>query len=143
MLNDIISNLVSEKRPLVLGSILKTTGSSPQVQGAAAIFSATGIVSGTLGGGVLEFEASKRAERLAAEGGALLFTYELNSDITSEGGAICGGKVLLLLDGDCLKYNALFREIGSSLLHQIPGVLVTQISSIRGIRQGFKELDYP
>lgn len=127
-----LSGIPAPVRPCVLGSILRTTGSSPQVPGASALFSPSGIIAGTLGGGVLEFEAENRSKVIAGTGEAILFSYELNADISEDKGAICGGKVLLLLDGGCNKDSAIFSETEGSLINSVPGLLVSVISKRGG-----------
>ena len=129
-----LAGIAAPDEPCVLGSILRTTGSSPQVPGASALFSRSGLIAGTLGGGVLEYEAVNRSKEIAGTGEALLFTYELNADIKADKGAICGGKVLLLLDGGCNNDSALFSEIERSLGNSIPGLLVTLISKKDGVK---------
>ena len=59
-MKNIYINLLSElgkNIPLALAIIIETKGSTPQVQGASAIFSLEGLIKGTLGGGILEADA--------------------------------------------------------------------------------------
>lgn len=116
-----------EQTPGVYGLILEKHGSAPQVPGASAIFTADGIIAGTLGGGVLEFEASRRADKILGSSTSLLFSYEFNADISNSDGAICGGRVLVLLDSGYRKDSKIFGNIEASLKKGISGVLVTRI----------------
>ncbi len=146
MLNKLIKHLTAGDDPqgsYVLGSILKTSGSSPQVPGAAAIFSGKEIVAGTLGGGVLEFESQAKAAKMSENDSATLFTYELNSDIAKADGAICGGKVLVLLDPGCSGDSELFATIGRSLSAGQWGVLVSSISGISNEKVVVERKWYP
>ncbi len=64
IVKNIYSNLVTEpekNKPVALATLLDTRGSVPQVRGASAIFSEVGLIAGTLGGGVLEADASHKA----------------------------------------------------------------------------------
>jgi len=129
-LNRILKHLSSgkgEQTPGVYGLILEKQGSAPQVPGASAIFTADGVSAGTLGGGVLEFEASRRAGKILGSSTSLLFTYEFNANISDSEGAICGGRVCVLLDAGYYMDSVIFGDIQASLNKGIPGILVTRI----------------
>ena len=53
--------LLREGKPFALGTVVHTSGSTPQKAGARAIFLPDGRVLGTLGGGCMEAEARRRA----------------------------------------------------------------------------------
>lgn len=116
----------------VYGLILQKQGSAPQVPGASAIFTADGVSTGTLGGGVLEFEASRRASEILGSPTALIFSYEFNANISDSEGAICGGRVSILLDAGYRRDSRIFSDIETSLEKGIPGVLVTRIEQGKG-----------
>ena len=82
---------LDEDRPLALATILGTKGSVPQVPGASAVFSARGLLAGTLGGGILEGDATRRATDVMKERSSEIYKFDLNAELTSEEGAICGG----------------------------------------------------
>ncbi len=127
-----LSSGTGEQIPGVYGLILETYGSAPQVPGASAIFTADGIIAGTLGGGVLEFEASRRAGKMLGSSTSLLFTYELNANISDSEGAICGGRVRVLLDAGYFRDSGIFGDIEASLKKGGSGVLVTRIEQGTG-----------
>jgi xanthine dehydrogenase accessory factor len=127
-----ISSGGGEQTPRVYGLILEKQGSAPQVTGASAIFSADGVSTGTLGGGVLEFEASRRASEILGSSKALIFSYEFNANISDSEGAICGGVVRILLDAGYKRDSRVFGNIETSLEKGIPGVLVTRIEQGKG-----------
>ncbi|HUS86715.1 MAG TPA: XdhC family protein [Bacteroidales bacterium] len=117
---------------LVLGVIIETMGSAPQVPGASAIFSADGIEMGTLGGGLLEFEARRKAKCIIGSETSSLFTYHLNADISESKGAICGGQARILLDTTWHKDLSVFSEMERSFVRNKAGVLVTYIAGVKG-----------
>ena len=129
-MKNIYINLLSElgkNIPLALGTIIETKGSTPQVQGASAIFTLEGLIKGTLGGGILEADAQKNALNAIQKKLSHLYEFDLHADISSEEGAICGGKAVILID-TCLEKNMnIFSEIDKSLGRHQPGVLVTFI----------------
>src|SRR5256886_8092036 len=60
---DFLPGALAEGQPFALGIISGIKGSSPQKQGAKALFFADGRIKGTLGGGCLEAEIQDRARR--------------------------------------------------------------------------------
>ncbi len=115
-------------RQLVLATILGTKGSAPQVPGASALFSSGELLSGTLGGGILEHDASERAAGLLKEGFSMIYEFGLNADITEEDGAICGGTAIIMLDANPGKNTEAFRSLAESIGKERPGILATIVS---------------
>ena len=50
-----------DKSPLVLATVTRTHGSTPQKPGSSALFNKKGLISGTVGGGIVEGEVQKIA----------------------------------------------------------------------------------
>lgn len=129
-MKNIYINLLSKlgkNIPLALATIIETKGSTPQVQGASAIFSLEGLIKGTLGGGILEADALKKALNAIQKKVSQLYEFDLHADISSDEGAICGGKAVILID-TCLEKNMnIFSDIEKSLGRYQPGVLATFI----------------
>ena len=79
--------------PVALGIIARAKGSSPQKNGAKAVFYADGRIQGTLGGGCLEAEIQQRAIQALRHGEPATFDLLLDHDFGWDDGLICGGKV--------------------------------------------------
>jgi|GEM_PF-76375 xanthine dehydrogenase accessory factor len=122
-----LSEQLKEKNPVALATIVCTRGSTPQVQGASAIFSFDGLVAGTLGGGILEADAQLRAAGALQDQESCLYDFELESDITSQEGAICGGSVTVLVDTCRENTCRIMEEYEQSARGQQPGVMLTFI----------------
>ena len=120
-------DLLKKRKPLALATIIETKGSTPQVPGASALFSAEGLLEGTLGGGLLEAEAQKKAFNLIKEKTSLLWECHLEEDISREDGALCGGKAKILIDASPEKHLGSFQKLNQSLFQRQPGVLATFI----------------
>jgi xanthine dehydrogenase accessory factor len=88
---------IKGKKPAALATILETEGSAPQVPGASALFSPRGLVAGTLGGGILEGDAQKKAIRALKDKAPLVYSFKLEAAISEEGAA-CGGRATILID---------------------------------------------
>ncbi len=121
---------LKEQKPLVLATIVETKGSTPQVPGAAAFFSSEGLLEGTLGGGLLEADAQRKALKTVKRKTSLIAEFSLKADISSEEEAICGGEVRILIDACPEEHADVFNELSQSLLKRMPGVLATFITRI-------------
>jgi xanthine dehydrogenase accessory factor len=84
---------IEQDEPVALALISSIKGSSPQKQGAKAIFFADGRMEGTLGGGCLEAEVRERARLALLTQKPATFDLVLDHDFGWDDGLICGGKV--------------------------------------------------
>jgi len=84
---------------MVVATVIKTSGSTPQKPGAKLIVRADGSGVGTLGGGCVEGDIWFAASQLLKSGGsAEMRDYELNEDLAAQDGLVCGGTMYFLLD---------------------------------------------
>mgnify|MGYP001033115848 CR=1 FL=1 len=125
-----VGRWLEQREPIALATIVETRGSAPQVAGASALFSRKGLVGGTLGGGLVEVDAQKRAYRCLRQGRSLYYQFELKGgDLTAEE-AICGGSVSILIDASPLNHLRTFKLLKKSLLSRQAGVLVSKIIEV-------------
>ncbi|MFC2160942.1 XdhC family protein [Acidobacteriota bacterium] len=110
---------------LALATIVETQGSSPQIPGASAVFSSSGLMMGTLGGGILEGHSQQKAIKALKSKSSLLAEFDLTSDSLLEEEAICGGQVKVLIDAIPEKNLEIFQNLSNANKKRIPGVLVT------------------
>ncbi len=122
-----VAEQLATNQKVCLGTILQARGSTPQVPGASAIFTADGLQTGTLGGGILEGDAAKKALESLTTQTSRLYRFELEADIDSPEGAICGGEVLVLLDAVPEKNRWAFEELQQSLRKRQAGLFTTRI----------------
>jgi xanthine dehydrogenase accessory factor len=131
---NIYSKLVREpekNKPVVLAALLDTRGSVPQVRGATALFSEAGLIAGTLGGGVLEADAGKRAIEIIKNCSSDLYEFDLNAGISSKEEAICGGSATILIDACLEDSRNVFRAMQKTIQRGRSGVLLTSITRKR------------
>ena len=84
---------------MVVATVVRTSGSTPQKPGAKLLVRADGSGVGTLGGGCVEGDIWFAASQLLKRGGpAEMRDYELNEDLAAEDGLVCGGTMYFLLD---------------------------------------------
>lgn len=86
-----MAGLERERRRFALATVVRTSGSTPQVVGAKLLVDELGRLSGTLGGGCVEADACAEAGRVLREGGSSLREYELTEDLAWDTGLVCGG----------------------------------------------------
>ena len=108
---DHLLHALADGEPFALGVISGIKGSSPQKQGAKALFFADGRIVGTLGGGCLEAEIQDRARRALRTGEPTTFVLVLDHDFGWDDGLICGGKVTGLILPRAAGSAALWREL--------------------------------
>jgi len=102
---------LAEGEPFALGIICGIKGSSPQKQGAKALFFADGRIIGTLGGGCLEAEIQDRARRTLLTRQPATFDLVLDHDFGWDDGLICGGKVQGVILPRAAEAGAIWREV--------------------------------
>lgn len=92
----LVQKLLDCSQSFVTVTLVDIRGSAPQIVGAKAVVTRSGIEGGTVGGGKIEAAAIDFAQRLLAEGRqhAELVTWNLQTDI----GMTCGGEVKLFFD---------------------------------------------
>lgn len=132
---------------LILGTLLETQGSVPQVPGATALFKNHDILVGTLGGGVLEAQAQALAPLALQSGKSLFKTVRFNAAVTDSSGAICGGTATFLLDARPHQSTPVFQAMHRSLEDQKSGILITTIQPLDNdncdIERCWLETDHP
>lgn len=89
------AQLADEATPLVVVTLVETTGSTPADAGAKMLVTAAGLDSGTVGGGRVEAKAIQHAQGLLSGGsGCESVDWSLKADI----GMTCGGRVRLFFE---------------------------------------------
>ena len=74
----------------MLAATVEAKGSSPRSAGAYMLVTARGRVYGTIGGGNLEYQATRRAQALLERTENALEAYDLSNDTAAGLGMICG-----------------------------------------------------
>ncbi len=119
---------IEKKHSIGLSIILATRGSTPQVPGASVLFSAQGLVQGTLGGGQMEADVIKRGRECLSEKNIVIEEFSLEGKNIEAEEAPCGGRALILIDGRPEKHRPVFSGMKASLKQREPGVLVSRIT---------------
>lgn len=90
---------LDDQNPMVVATVVRTSGSTPQKSGAKLLVRDDGSGVGTLGGGCVEGDIWFAAQELLKRGGdAELRDYHLNEDLAAQDGLVCGGTMYFLID---------------------------------------------
>ena len=88
--------LVNQNQDSVLVTVIESTGSTPREKGARMIVTKKGRISGTIGGGTIEYLAQKQGQICLQEKRSCTKDYNLSPNEVADLGMICGGKVKIL-----------------------------------------------
>lgn len=90
---------LKQGEPVVLATVVRTSGSTPQKPGAKLLVRQDGSAVGTLGGGCVEGDIWFAARSLLKSGGdAEVRDYILNEDLAAQDGLVCGGTMYFMID---------------------------------------------
>jgi len=107
--------------------VLKAEGSTPRKAGVRAIIEQTGKIHGTLGGGLVEAEAQRRAVEACRSKQPVVFDMELyGADRTAEV-PICGGSMRILVDPAAAKDRESYAGMAEAVRNRQRGVMLTTV----------------
>jgi xanthine dehydrogenase accessory factor len=122
-----IVDLLEAKKTLALATVVEAEGSAPQKAGVSALFSEKRPILGTIGGGLVEARIQAQARPAIKKGRSTISEMMLEDEIYESDGAICGGRVVILLDGRPGRDRETFKSLKNSLSRRRPGILATLI----------------
>ncbi len=88
-----IRDALAKGESLVLCSIIASSGSTPRGKGAKLALFENGSTLGTVGGGAVEYESIRLAQKALEERAAFTHSFNLTKNQTADIGMICGGQV--------------------------------------------------
>jgi xanthine dehydrogenase accessory factor len=118
---DLIDNDVS----CAMGLILSAEGSTPRKAAVRAVIDETGKIWGTLGGGLVEAEAQRRAVDACKTKRPIVFDVLLHGANRAADDPICGGSMRILLDPTAAKDTACYAQAAEASRQRQRGVLLT------------------
>ncbi len=125
------NKLLSDNQQVVIATVVRTKGSTPQKPGAKLLVRKDGSGVGTLGGGCVEGDIWYASQELLNHVGPTQFReYQLNEDLAAEEGLICGGTMYFLIDPiyESEELLGFSNEIYDSYCGKAPVALATLIS---------------
>lgn len=118
-------NLIRAGRRAVLATVVRTEGSSPQVAGASALFTADGLECGTVGGGTVEASAARLAKAALGDGISRLAKFDLSDESFEDADGVCGGGMTILVDARPDRNAGALDKLVSSVRLRRAGGLAT------------------
>ena len=97
LLDSIIAAL-GAMRPVVIVSVIASSGSTPRGAGAMMAVFTDGATTGTIGGGAVEYEATKQAAIMFDTKKSQIASYTLAKNDVADLGMICGGDVTVFYE---------------------------------------------
>ena len=126
---DIIAGLLERGEDLVLAKVISVKGSSPRHLGATMIVRRDGGIEGTVGGGLIEAAAMRKAADLFRDKSFARLSFDMTGDDVTVADMVCGGKIELLVE--YLPADRETSEIFSKLLdsrrHNHRSFLITTV----------------
>jgi len=129
---------IDEGLKFVVALVLKAEGSTPRKAGVRALIDETGEIWGTLGGGLVEAEAQKRAVDVCKSGRPLVFDMELHGAGRTDDEPICGGAMRILLDPTAAKDRDTYVQAAQAGPQRQRGVILTTIRTGDETEVGFE-----
>lgn len=120
-----LTGLLKSSANAVAATVTYTSGPTPQVAGSTALFTAQGLIAGTVGGGAVELSVLKKSAAAITQKVSSYDTFSLKNDITDNNGPVCGGVMRVLLDAEPQKHIRVFEAITKALQNRISGLLIT------------------
>ncbi len=124
-----IVDLAAKGKPFALAVVLAESGSTPRKAGTKAIIDAAGAIDGTIGGGLVEAEAQKRAVEAIAAGKPIVFDFAMEGPTVAGDSPICGGSMRILLDPTAASSADAFAQAENARRDRKGGLLLTTVQS--------------
>jgi len=123
-----IAGHINDIHHLVIATVIRTEGSTPQKPGISALFNRGRLVAGTVGGGVLEGKVQMMAKETIDSVIPGIHLFRLDNSVSGGEDALCGGKISILIDPVLRKNIAAFKALTRSAEARIPGILMTLLT---------------
>ncbi len=110
-----------------VGLVLSAEGSTPRKAAVRAVIDETGKIWGTLGGGLVEAEAQRRAVEVCRTKRPMVFDMLLHGANRAADAPICGGAMRILLDPTPAKDRACYSHVAEATRQRRRGVMLTTV----------------
>ena len=111
---DTLIEVLARGESVVLGTIVRSSGSTPRTSGARMLIQADGTLTGTIGGGAIEAACQKKAQEIFDLPDSYAeVNFSMTASTLADGGMVCGGTASVLLqmvDPDLLETMLLIRK---------------------------------
>ncbi|MGA2256997.1 MAG: XdhC family protein [Thermoguttaceae bacterium] len=125
-----IVELIDGGAPLAAALVVSAQGSTPQRAGARAIVEQSGRLWGTVGGGTAEAAVLRIAAEVCQSQRPRLLDFEMTNLDAADEGAICGGRMRVLVDPTVARHRRCFAQAADALVNRRRGCLLTRIRTV-------------
>ena len=105
-----LCDILKQNKDVVLVSVVSHQGSTPRGAGSKMLVNETGLLYGTIGGGLAEGECIAICPQILKDKKTKLMKFDLTGEIAAQSDMICGGKLDILLTPLNRKYDLIFYE---------------------------------
>lgn len=91
--------------------VIESNGSVPQPKGAVMLLNPSGLLIGSVGGGLLEYQCLQKAHSLFGTDQAEVLEFQMNEAYAKDAGPICGGKLKVLISNKIKSQLSQFQNI--------------------------------
>lgn len=116
-----------DKTSLVLATVVAASGSTPRKPGSSALLLDGRLISGTVGGGIIEGRIVEYARNCSGGCESALLHFSLDKETSEPEEAVCGGTITILVDSNPVTHLNAFKEMEQSIGSGQPGVLITKV----------------
>ena len=128
-----VLEFIDSGRPFVVAVVLSAEGSTPREAAVRAVIDQTGKIYGTVGGGLVEAEAQRRAVEVCRTKRPDIFEMRFQGAGRADDMPICGGSMRLLLDPTAAKDKACFTQAVEAGRRRQRGVMLTTARSAKHV----------
>ena len=132
-----LNRTLRQGKGAVIVRIVGQEGSAPRGVGSACMVDEDGVLTGTIGGGLVEHRAIQKARQLIVERVSALLPFEMNAEEVTAEGMICGGRVELFFEPvfpEDAEACSVFRAVAERLSEGREALLLTRLED--GVRAG-------
>ena len=122
-----IIEFIDKGKVFAVALVLKAEGSTPRKAGVRAIIEATGKIHGTLGGGLVEAEAQRRAIEVCRSNQPEVFDMDLYGADRAADDPICGGSMRIVIDPTAAKDRVSYTGMAEAIRKRQRGVMLTTV----------------
>lgn len=122
-----VVELIDSGKVFAVALVLKAEGSTPRKAGVRAIIDKTGKIYGTLGGGLVEAEAQRRAVEACRSNLPIVFDMDFYGADRTADDPICGGSMRIVIDPTMAKDRASYAGMAEAVRGRQRGVMLTTV----------------
>jgi len=122
-----VVEFIDSGKVFAVALVLKAEGSTPRKAGVRAVIDKDGKIFGTLGGGLVEAEAQRRAAEVCRSNLPIVFDMDFHGADRTADEPICGGSMRIVIDPTAAKDRASYAGMAEAVRERQRGVMLTTV----------------